>query len=223
MDIYELRRFGAGAPPNVREISALHAALLPASPITLLGRRFREHFYYKDLPEMGLIFGAVAYLGGRAVGFVAATHDSNGFMATALARMPLRVAWFVARALLADPRRILAVWETVRIKRDRERSAEGLGKAEILSLGVLPEYRSHSGLNIARDLVQSVMETFQTSGATRVCAVIDADNQPSLRFFEKLGFRLGRARLPGWRRPSVEVVWEAGGTGSNQPPKEESE
>jgi len=210
MDVYELRKFGAGAPPNVRDISELHAALLPASPITLLGRRFREQFYYKELPEMGLIFGAVAYVGSRAAGFVAATHDSNGFMAAALARMPLRVAWLVATALVADPRRILAVWETLRIKRDRERSSEGLGKAEILSLGVLPEYRSHSGLNIARDLVQSVMETFQASGAMRVCAVIDADNQPSLRFFEKLGFRRGRDRLPGWRRPSVEVVWEPG-------------
>ncbi len=218
MDVYELRKFGAGAPPNVRDISELHAALLPASPITLLGRRFREEFYYKDLPEMGLIFGAVAYVGWRAVGFLTATHDSDGFMAAAIARKPVRVAWIVATALLADPRRIAAVWETVQIKRDRERSAEGRRKAEMLSLGVLPEYRSHSGLNIAGDLVRSVLATLQASGATRVCGVVDADNQPSLRFLEKMGFRRGRDRLPGWRRPSVEVIWEPSGTGSNQPP-----
>jgi len=210
MKDYELRKFGFAAPPNARDISELHAALLPASPITLLGPRFREEFYYKDLPEMGLIFGSVAYVAGRAVGFVAATHDSDGFMAAAVARKPLRVAWIVATALLADPRRIAAVREAVRIKRGRERSAEGLRKAEILSIGVLPEYRSGSGLNIARDLVQSALDLLQASGAARVCAVVDADNQQSLRFFAKLGFRLSRAQLPGWRRPSVEIVWETG-------------
>jgi len=210
MKAYELKQFGAGAPPNARDISELHAALLPASPITLLGPRFREEFYYKDLPEMGLLFGAVAYVEGRAAGFVAATHDSDGFMAAALARKPLRAAWIVATALVAGPRRIVAVWEALSIKRGRERSAESLRKAEILSLGVLPEYRSGSGWSIARDLVQSVLDLFQASGAARVCAVVDADNQPSLRFFEKLGFRLSRAELPGWRRPSVEIVWEPG-------------
>ena len=209
---YELRKFGAGAPPNVREISQLHAALLPASPVTLLGPRFREQFYYKDLPGMGLIFGAVGYVGGRAAGFIAATHDANGFMGAALAQKWPKVAWIVATALAADPRRIAAIWEVLRIQRDRERSNEIVGKGEILSLGVLAQYRTGSGLNIARDLVQSVMKVFQARGVTRVCAVVDADNQQSLRFFRKLGFRRGRAPLPGWRRPSVELVWEPEGS-----------
>jgi len=208
MAVYELRKFGVGAPPNVRDISRLHAALLPHSPLTRLGARFREQFYYKDLPEMGLIFGALAYVGGRAAGFISATCDSDGFMGAALARKRSKVAWIVATALAADPRRLAAVCEVVRIKRDRERSTESVCKGEILSLGVLPEYRSGSGLSIARDLAEAVLKVFQARGVTRVCAVVDADNEPSLRFFQKLGFRVGRAPLPGWRRPSVEIVWE---------------
>lgn len=81
----------------------------------MLGARFQERFYYKDLPELGQVFGAVAHVDGRAAGFVTATHDSNGFMRAALRQRGLRIAWFIGTALLADPRRILAVWEASRI------------------------------------------------------------------------------------------------------------
>jgi ribosomal protein S18 acetylase RimI-like enzyme len=216
---YELRRFGAGDPPDVRDISTLHAALLPDSPVTRLGAGFRETFYYKNLPELSHVFGVVAYVEGRAAGFVAATHDSDGFMSSALRQRGLRVAWVIARALLGDLRRIQAVWEASRIHSDRNQFAgRGAGAkheppGEILSLGVLPQFRdaafqSLSGLHIGRDLAACAMETFRTHGAAKVRVIVDTDNLPAQRFYEKLGWRQSRRGLPGWRRPSDEFIWE---------------
>ena len=216
---YELRRFGAGQPPDVRDISNLHAALLPDSPVTRLGASFREKFYYKDLPELGHVFGVVAYVEGRAAGFVAATHDSDGFMRSALRQRGPRITWAIASALLGDLRRIRAVWEAARIHLDRNQLAgRGAGAergpmGEILSLGVLPQFRdaafrSRSGLHIGRDLAGCVMETFRTHGATKVRVIVDDDNRHAQRFYDKLGWRRNRRGLPGWRCPSDEFIWE---------------
>ena len=73
---YKIVPFGGGVLPNSRHIAELHADLLPRSPLTKLGVGFMERFYYKVLPKQGLIFGAVAYVDGRAAGFVSATYDS---------------------------------------------------------------------------------------------------------------------------------------------------
>jgi ribosomal protein S18 acetylase RimI-like enzyme len=207
---YELRRFGGGVAPDVRDIAALHAELLPRSPLALLGARFREEFYYRELPAAGLIFGAVAYVDAQAAGFVVATDDPDHFLMTAVRRKWPRLLWVLARSLAGEPRRLAAGWEAARIQLHRMRPSGGGGRqGEILSLGVLPQYRAKSDLQIARDLVRLVLETFQARGVRRVVAVIDADNRASLRFFEKLGFRPGRAEVPGWRHASTEVVWEA--------------
>jgi ribosomal protein S18 acetylase RimI-like enzyme len=216
---YELRRFGAGQPPDVRDISNLHAALLPDSPVTRLGAHFREKFYYKDLPELGQVFGVVAYVEGRATGFVAATHDSDGFMSSALRQRGPRIVWVIASALFGDLRRIRAVWEASQINSDRNQlagrgaSAEHEPMGEILSIGVLPQFRdaafrSRSGLHIARDLVGCVMETFRTHGAAKVRVIVDEDNLHAQRFYENLGWRRSRRGLRGWRRPSDEFIWE---------------
>lgn len=215
---YELRRFGAGEPPDARDISNLHAALLPDSPVTRLGAGFREKFYYKDLPDLGHVFGVVAYVEGRAAGFVAATHDSDGFMGSALRQRGLRVAWVIAEALLGDLRRIQAVWEASRIHSDRNQfrgrgGAERVPIGEILSLGVLPSFRdaafqSRSGLHIGQDLAGCVMEIFRAQGAAKVRVIVDEDNLHAQRFYEKLGWRRSRRGLPGWRRPSDELIWE---------------
>lgn len=205
---YELRRYGDGVLPEVVDISRLHAELLPRSPIALLGRRFRERFYYKELPELGLIFGAVAYVGGQAVGFSAATPDPDHFLLAAVRRRWPLLGWVVGTSLVQDPRRLAAVWEAMRIQFHRTRSAAAQPAGELLSFGVLPEYRSPTGLRIARDLVLGTIEAFQAKGIDRVFAIVDVDNLPSLRFLQKLGFRPRRAEVPGWRHASTELVWE---------------
>lgn len=205
---YELRPFGEGMPPNAADISALHAELLPRSPITLLGRRFREEFYYRELPALGLVFGAVAYVGGKPVGFGVATDDPDNFLMAAVRRKWPRIVWLLGTSLAGNPRRLAAIWEGMRIQYHRRSPPAARRQGEILSLGVLPEYRAQGGLSIARDLVLLLIERFRQKGIHRVVAVIDSDNVASLRFFHKLGFRPSRADVPGWRHASTEMAWE---------------
>jgi ribosomal protein S18 acetylase RimI-like enzyme len=212
---YELRRFGFGRHPNPVELSNLHARLLPKSPITRLGRHFREDFYYRDLPDLGHIFGTVAYVDNHAAGFAVAALDSDRFMRIAVRQKGLRIAWLLGRCLLASPGRIAAVWETTRIQAGREGLRSRARTGEVLSIGVLPQYRgtefhSRTGLSIARDVLLDLMATFRESKARAVRTIVDEDNTPSIRLFERSGWRRVQTEVPGWRHPSIELMWNPG-------------
>jgi ribosomal protein S18 acetylase RimI-like enzyme len=207
---YELRVFGPGPGSDPVHISRLHASLLPSSPITHLGSRFRERFYYKDLPELELIFGAVAYVNNEPAGFVSATLDSDGFMTLALRKRPLRVMQSFAVAVACDPRRIRPIWEALQIQSRRGSGgvSPGTPAAEILSLGVLPEFRGvlANGRHIADDLVHRVVETCEARNAREIRVIVDTGNARALRFYEKLGWRPSRSSVPGWSQPSTELI-----------------
>src|SRR5712691_3658318 len=138
---YRVLPYGAGAPATVRDLARLHATLLPASPVSLLGRRFMENFYYRVLPREGLAFGAVAYVNEQPAGFVAATHDRNGFMRTAVRHYWPHLLWVIGVSVLTAPKSLGAIWQAWRVMSSRRRAEGGEPEGEILSLGVLPAYR----------------------------------------------------------------------------------
>lgn len=206
---YRLVTFGDGegvAP--AADLAALHAELLPQSPLTRLGRRFLAQAYYRMLAEDGLIFGAVAYVGGKPVGFICATGDAGGLVRAVLGRSFFRWAGAAGRTVLTAPRRLAAVWEIVRIMWFRPRQAcEG----EILSLGVLPQYRGAeftrwTGRHIAADLMDHVMAWFQERGIPTIRAIADYDNTVAHRFYRHHGGRIVNENVKGWRVPSVEFI-----------------
>ena len=109
------------------------------------------------------------------------------------------------------------MWEASRIKADRERSSERGLVGEILSIGVLPEFRDSAfraaaGLYIAGSLMRSVMEVFRDTGSREVRAIVDEGNPAAYRFCEKFGWRRSRTGIAGWRHPSGEVAWEPRGS-----------
>lgn len=205
---YRLAPFDETNAAPTGDLAALHEKLLPQSPLTLLGRHFMERYYYQYLARDGLIFGAVAYVGEAPTGFISATADSNGFMRAALSRHLLTWAWAGGVTLLRSPRRLRALWEIVRIMRFRTRLAcEG----EILSLGVLPEYRgarfaNDAGLHIANDLLEHVMEKYRERKISAVRAIADVDNAVAHRFYANHGGIIINERVKGWRVPSVEFI-----------------
>ena len=167
-----------------------------------------EDFYYRILPREGYIFGAVAYAGSKPAGFVAATLDSEGFMKAALCKHFLSAAWVVSCSLLRDPRRVTAVWEAFRIMMSRSPPEAGALTAEALSLGVLPEFRrSASCLDLAGELMKYVSSVFERRGIAVARLIVNADNTRAQRCFERMGWKLARTGIPGWRTPSVEFVW----------------
>jgi ribosomal protein S18 acetylase RimI-like enzyme len=205
---YHLVPFDAKVPPLVRDVGRLHAALLPTSPISLLGPYFMERFYYRLLPRERLLCGAVAYIDDQPAGFVAATQDADGFMRVACRRWWPYLVWVIGTSVLLDPRTIAAVWEACRVMMSRAPAIDGRPDGEILSLGVLPAYREphfirQSGLRISTDLLDTAVSELRARG---VRATVNADNTPAKLFYMGLGWTLGRTNVPGWQTATVEFV-----------------
>lgn len=208
---YRLVKFDAHSPPQARDLTVLHRALLPRSPVALLGDEFMERFYYSILPREGLIFGALAYVDDRPAGFAVATHDSAGFMRTAFRRWWHRLAWVIGISLVVKPTRVAALWEAWRIMTTRPAVRSSRPQGEALSIGVLPEYREpgfvrETGLRISVDLMRSGLSQLRARGVREVRTIIDADNMPSKLFHQRFGWTLARPHVPGWRTPSEEFM-----------------
>lgn len=212
---YEVRPFDGRSAPSADDLAALHAALLGSSPVALLGPRFMKELYYSELPRMGLIFGAVAYIDREPAGFIVATADAFGFMAHALRRKFLKLARIMLVSVLEDRKRLGAIWEAVQIMRGQPRGGQAASPVgEILSFGVLPQFRSRefamrSRLRVGQDLLNSVMTQFGSRGVSSIRAIVDADNLEARLFYLANGWTPGMSRVSGWRAETVELLWGA--------------
>lgn len=210
---FEIRAFDATRPTIASDISDLHGWLLPHSPVCLLGRAFMEGYYYQVLPQEGLVFGAVAYVDGHPVGFIAATTESNGFARRAIRRHPWRLGWLIGRSLLRDPGRIAAVWEGVQIMRHVDPPPRGRKVGELLSFGVLPEFTNpvfvrKTGNRISASLLACAMKQLAERGTWQVRSLVDDDNLAAKFFYHTAGWSLGNAKVKGWKQPVVEFLWQ---------------
>jgi ribosomal protein S18 acetylase RimI-like enzyme len=212
--VYEIVPFDQEHLPACVDLAKLHLDLLPTSPISLLGPLFAQAFYYRLLPQQGLIWGAVAYVDQRPVGFIVATHDPANFMGRALRRHWPYLIWIVALSVLQNPiQRLAAVWEALQIMGHLPTMTLPDRQAEVLSLGVREAYRrtqfgSQSGRHIAADLFNVVKQNIQAMDLASVRAVVDLDNAQARSFYGRMGWQLRRSDIPGWRVPSVELVWQ---------------
>lgn len=197
-----------------RDLALLHDSLLSHSPVALLGPHFMSGFYYSALPRMGLISGAVAYIDDKPAGFIVVTDDSSGFMQKAIRRSLFQVGWVMFISVLRDPKRIAAVWEALQIMRnlpapDPQAPASG----EVLSFGVLPEFRTRefmirNKLRISQDLLKAAMAQFTEKRVSRVRVIVDADNREARLFYLGNGWQPGLDVVPGWRKKTVEFLWQ---------------
>jgi ribosomal protein S18 acetylase RimI-like enzyme len=205
-------RFGRDTHAPATHLASLHGSLLPDSPVARLGRRFMEDFYYRVLPRAGLLFGAVAYVEHQPVGFVAATRDRAQFLRRGMRRFWPRLLWTVGAAALIAPTSLASASTAWRVMRSRRPVAHDSAEAEILSLGVLPDYREPSfirrtGLTIGRDLLGTAVDALAGMGVGRIAAVVNARNTEAKLFYAALGWRLHRRGVPGWGATAVEFVW----------------
>lgn len=195
---------------DLTAVSSLHAELLPHSPVALLGEDFMTGFYYKVLPETGLISGIVVYVEGKPAGFISMTDDSAGFMKKAVFRKWPKLVYVLLISLLKEPRRIISMWEAFNIMINLPDSAKRENSGELLSLGILPEYRNikngESGENLATVLVLKAVDILKTAGCKEIRVVVDDNNKVAKFFYHGLGWKLGKEKLKGWRTPSIEFV-----------------
>ena len=213
---YRRLPFGSGTVAPVQDLARLHAALLPESPVSQLGRRFMEDFYYRVLPREGLVAGAVAYVDEQPAGFIAATPDRNGFMRSGLRRGWPRALWAVGASVLTAPKSLATLWWAWGAMHSRRPAADGEPAGEILSLGVLPAYREarfirQSGLHIATDLLDVAVGGLRGMGIQHIGAAVRADNTEAKLFYAGLGWRLHGPSAAGRGPASVEFRWRRAG------------
>lgn len=207
-----IRRFDPAIPGMQESISDLHALLLPHSPVALLGRRFMTDFYYDCLAREGLILGNVADVDGKPAGFMIATPDANGFMRAGIARHGIRLVTVLLRSLVTSPRRFGSVWEAWQIMRHLPPASAQQNTGELLSFGILPDYRSAAfvratGIHIGRALLEETMRLLADSGIDTVRSLVDEDNIAAKLFYHAAGWRPGRSSVRGWKQPVVEFLW----------------
>lgn len=219
----ELRDIDPGSRRDVASITRLHLQLLGHGPMARLGELFLRRFCYTVLVRDGLLRAALYEVDGRPVGFIAYTTRSITFHRTAIRCHWAWVVSLIALSVLRDPRLLSRLLKAVRLMFSR-RAELHLGQdplAEVLAIGVLPEYRTpefvrRTGLRIGQELVAHAASYFRRAGITRMRMVVEAHNKPALLFYHSLGGRFEPYEHAG--EPMVHVWFDLNGqTGASAP------
>lgn len=210
---YEIREFGGRVPGKrvASDLARLHGMLLGHSPLVLMGPDFMQSFYYSLLPADGFICGAVAYCDHVPAGFIVATGDANGFMSKATRKHWLRLCWILLKGVIRKPSRLLAMKEASDIQSNVQAQEYGPEVGEVLSFGVLPEYRSRkfikeAGLHLSSDLFDTAIGQLQAIGKSKLRAIVDKDNLEAQFFYRSNGWRVGLKSVEGWSVPTMEFL-----------------
>jgi ribosomal protein S18 acetylase RimI-like enzyme len=212
--VHEIRQVLAHNPRDTAWAARLHLQLFrDMGPMAQLGELFLRRFCYSLLVQDGLMRAALCEVDGQPAGLIAYTDKSITFHRAAWQRRWPYVAWLVGLSVLRDPRVLPRLVKAARLMSSR-RGEVRLGEdpmAEVLAIGVLPEYRSpqflrRTGLKIADLLLAHAATEFRQLGLAQMRMIVDADNRAALLFYHRLGARFERYEQAGV--PST-LVWLA--------------
>jgi len=203
-------------PENRRQLAAvanLHMRLFhDMGPVAQLGELFVREFCYAGLIRDGLIRAAIYEVDGEPAGMVAYTDRSIGFHRSALRRHWLYVGWLVLLSVIRSPRIAFRLPRAFKVMFSRRHEQHVLGEdpmAEVLAVGVLPEYRRpefvrRTGLCISDELQDHVFNFFRHAGLSQVRLVADADNMAALLYWHRAGGGRFEPYVLGGK-PSVQI------------------
>lgn len=183
------------SPPYLRTVSEAHVRLDPTaflSDIEEYGIAFREKIYYPALLKESNAFVWVALVQGVLAGYIAGTCDAEAFQKALGKYRPGALLSLLARASLRKPGFILRCLRTAKGLKAWE---EGYPiPAEVLSFGVLPQYRTAefekaSGRYVAEELYQRALQSFREMGVRQFKVMTIQKNTTANRFYEKQGLR----------------------------------
>jgi len=186
-----------GEKEAIRDAVRLHHELLPQSPVSQLGRLFMERFYYGKLVEDGLVKCNLYYEGHSPVGFVAFTTFPSTFLALGLRRHWLYLAFLVPWLIVRQPGRLRVICQVFKATRARGRLRDHIPRGEILSMGVLPPYRTseyarRTGHRVSLELFESAREYFAEQGIPSFRMLVERDNREAQLFYIALGCHVVR-------------------------------
>jgi len=172
---------------DVNAVVRVHMQAFPGFFLTFLGPGFLMQMYRGIASDpVGIAF--VAERGGTCCGFVAGTAEPAGFYSRLLQRRFFQFGFHAALAVLRRPRvapRLLRAFT-----RPKEAQEGGAGRAELMSLAVLPSSR---GSGMGSRLIDAFMQRAEASGVHAVFLSTDAvDNDAVNALYVRHGFAVCR-------------------------------
>lgn len=175
---------------QVETVARLHMTLLPESLLSELGFSFLSKFYYKLLPQSGLIDVFLYKNGTSYVGFIACTAEPLSFMNKGMKRNPFSLGMVLLTSFIAKPKRIAALLGMgggIDLRQTDKEYGPGVG--QFMSFGVLPEMRrvvdDETGLSISNVLMKQVFHYFKLIGKNRFFLLVLKSNQTAIKFYER--------------------------------------
>lgn len=189
MDNFEIIDFDHNNPEHLKTIGMLHGIFLPESNVPGLGRLFMNKFYYKILPETGLLKCFFAKYDNKVVGIIVTNKAPHSLISKGMKGNMLKLAFIVGTSILLRPTRIKFLLSQFKYKVDPLlKKYEDTGKAfEILTIGVLPEYRSvkfENNKKIAHKMVDHAISHYKKNGYKYITGQILKTNIAPLKFYQ---------------------------------------
>jgi ribosomal protein S18 acetylase RimI-like enzyme len=210
---HRLREVHPSDPESAVRAARLHRELFSdIGLIAQLGERLLERFAYTVLIRDHLMKATVFEVNGEAAGLAAYTTDSKAVHSAAV-RYPGLLLRETLISVARDPRILAGVPGAMRLllhrKQERVEGQEPI--AEMLALGVLPQFRSpafvrDSGLRIADLLLNHALAEFRRAGFRQARGVVLAGNLPALMFFRMRASRV--EPYPNAEKPSYQVWFD---------------
>jgi hypothetical protein len=178
---------------HIKAVCHLHALLLPDSLIPQLGNIFMSKFYYKKLPEDGLINVYLYKQDGVYIGFFSGTNFPFTFMEEGRKRHFLLLSFILLISILLKPSRIKIINKPAKITEssflDDFKKEYGDKIAYFLSFGVLEEYRNLkdplSKLKIPDLIMTHVFDHFKAQNKNHFMGIARKDNLKALLLYKK--------------------------------------
>lgn len=190
---------------DIPELERVQNQALPGSLPTIFGARFFR-LYYASLMADSRFHSCGFFHDGRMAGFLTYTTDSGAMLRAAFGSHLAGYLWAVGTSLARQP---AVIWTTLKLLPGLFAPGTQPGadvRAELLSYGVLPEFRRGSryyaqrGVHVALELLHRAFADLREQGADRVKIFIQTEDVNAFinAFYAREGFRfVSRARRLG--------------------------
>lgn len=189
MNDFEIIDFDPGSPEHLETMGTLHGIFLPESNVPGLGKLFMNQFYYRVLPEKGLLRCFFAKYNNKIVGIIVTNRAPYSLISRGMKGNTVKLAFIIGLSVLFKPSRIKFLISQLSYKPDPLlKQYEDSGKAfEILTIGVLPEYRSiklEGNKKIAHKMVEHAIAYYKKQGYKYITGQILKTNIAPLKFYQ---------------------------------------
>jgi len=184
---------------KIREVSKLHKVLLSDSPIPKLGKDFMNGFYYSQLIKKELIHCLTFIEQNKVIGFIVITKYPGNFMLKGIQKSPFSLFIRLIEAILRNPKRLLLIFNMIFLALARKTSSLPSGTSELLSIGVLKEYRnnvdSKSGLRVSHALFTGAVEYLKKEKQKIFQVLTDKTNNEAIKFYKSMNMELTQSEF----------------------------